>query len=554
MSENRYKDVSSNPYHKRYEDSKRNFIDPRDTAEFKDQFSWTRDKMSSQEIPDEKKIRCRVKRSSSNLHYSRPNIPIRDIVPCRDGQEGSEISPETTRYRPTHSSNTPTEDDQAQYDLNDIELPAMCEDHPDSKLLYLAQTNDDEILCCVYCALEQKQADPHCNVIEIRQYLNDLVNKSKEVLENCPPKVNTRDTSSISAQIMSENDKEIVRIKEYYDKVIDALVQERDEKIHDMNKLITKNVELVSNSIETTDAEKVANFEGELQKVISGVKETGIHIKELQKIRYDFEEVVMGVQKDQPQFDSDETVEKYEFVMLGSDALKDLAHKLASFKVREVPLSYYENGVDMGGYSIVKTRNKDSFRKEVIPSLKNSHDDRRCHKERKRAASIGNFSKNSKTSSRTSKKTKIIMKDKLMSEGQVMPVENIPDACRSYMRDSANGPSQYNTIDREDNKRSKSIESTAFRDVGNIYMSQEHRSSNKESNTKEYIPKYMEMYDQKIISPNQVIYDFKGYHDTSAKMHRVSMQDVNTENLSYSSKSKQMNRRQKTKFSKNSRY
>lgn len=59
-----------------------------------------------------------------------------------------EGSPETTRYRPSQSSPQSSKDEgYPQYDLSEIELPAYCNDHPDSKLLYLTQNGDDEILC-----------------------------------------------------------------------------------------------------------------------------------------------------------------------------------------------------------------------------------------------------------------------------------------------------------------------------------------------------------------------------------------------------------------------
>jgi hypothetical protein len=119
----------------------------------------------------------REKRSSSIVHKPEAR---EEIAPFRQPRV-EEVNLETTRYRPTNSTqNSPTEEDLPHYDLNEIELPAYCKDHPDSKLLYLTQTEDDEILCCVYCALEQKQKDPHCNVMEIKDYLYSLIDKSKQ--------------------------------------------------------------------------------------------------------------------------------------------------------------------------------------------------------------------------------------------------------------------------------------------------------------------------------------------------------------------------------------
>ena len=149
----------------------------------------------------------------------------------------------------------------------------------------------------MYCALEQKQNDPNCNVMEIKDYLNNLIMKTKEharKIHYSAGSVGTSRTNSICSQIISENDKEISRIKEYYTKVIEALTMERDEKIQEIGELTTKNIKIVNKIENYGTEEKVNNFEQELLKVISGVKETGIHIKELQKIRYDFDEVIIG--------------------------------------------------------------------------------------------------------------------------------------------------------------------------------------------------------------------------------------------------------------------
>lgn len=132
--------------------------------------------------------------------------------------------------------------------------------------------------------------------MEIKDYLNDLILKTKDYSRKSNSGTYSQisnKTNSVCSQIISENDKEISRIKEYYSQVIEALTMERDEKIQEIGELTTKNIEIV-NRIEDTDTEeKVHNFEQELLKVISGVKETGIHIKELQKIRFDFDEVLI---------------------------------------------------------------------------------------------------------------------------------------------------------------------------------------------------------------------------------------------------------------------
>jgi hypothetical protein len=255
--------------------------------------------------------------------------------------------------------------------------------------------------------------------MEVQKYLGQMLDQASS------PKVSHRDLSSICAQVMSESDKEIVKVREYYDKVIEALIQERDEKISEIGRVNNLNIDFITQLTQGEEREKAQNFRSELEKVISGVKETGIHIKELQKIRYDFEEVILGRKSGQHKFDDSETIQKYEFVMLGSDSLKELAQRLGNFNIKEIPLSFYETGVDTGGYTS-KTRNRNAFKEDDAPTFGNSLDNKgRREKEKRRPASIGNFRKHSKNSSRGSKKTKLLMKDKFMSDMKD-PIDPIP--------------------------------------------------------------------------------------------------------------------------------
>lgn len=333
--------------------------------------------------------------------------------------------------------------------------------------------------------------------------------------------------------------------------MIEALVQDRDTKIQEIGLLTNKNIEIV-NSIDTAvDYDKIKNFESELKKVISGVKETGIHIKELQKIRYDFEEVVMGNDALDGRQMQDETVERYEFVMLGSDSLKELARKLGSFKVREIPLSFYETGVDTGGYMYKKSHNKELFRKDNVPTFGKGLDERKSTKEKKRSTSISHFKKHARNSNRENKKTKLIMSDMLVNDREGNPIEPIPPSCVSYIKDSGKRSKQYSTIDKED-KRSKSIETTAFRDVANTYLNKEYKNVSREHFMKEYKPKYMNYQDPGAGSPVNIIYDSSSFKDMNARMHMTSMQHLNSED--FQNKLLHEPKRPKMKFGKSTQY
>lgn len=126
--------------------------------------------------------------------------------------------------------------------------------------------------------------------------------------------------------------------------------------------------------------------------VIEGVRETGIHVKELQKIKYDFDNIVMS-KAEHPsnmhknRMDS-EVIEKYEFVMLGQDALKELARKLGSFRVIEKPLSSYEVFENTQNYHSVGL--KDSYRKDSMPTFGIGMDTRRKGSKDKKRASPNN--------------------------------------------------------------------------------------------------------------------------------------------------------------------
>ena len=176
-----------------------------------------------------------LKNEKRSCSINNGRIQRNDVVTFR--QDFKEISPTSVIYNQRYrTGSTQARTTNWGYNTNDVVLPAFCADHPDSKLLYLIQTDDGEILGWVYCALEQKQTDPHSKVIEIKEYLSGLVKRSQEILIT-QSSSNKHDTNEICAQIISENDREISLIRQYYNQVIEALTKERDEKINEIGKL-----------------------------------------------------------------------------------------------------------------------------------------------------------------------------------------------------------------------------------------------------------------------------------------------------------------------------
>ncbi|CAI2387580.1 unnamed protein product [Moneuplotes crassus] len=513
------KEVNSHPYHKSYEESKRNFVSSKTTAKFPDAFESSLDSIKLQNIEYQNKD---LKMERGYERRSRPeevdDMKSYNIPPAEEG------SPETTRYRPSQSSPQSSKDEgYPQYDLSEIELPAYCNDHPDSKLLYLTQDGDDEILCCVYCALEQKQKYPNCNVIEISDYLQDLIKKTKEVCAK--PSGSSHETNSVCSQIISENDKEISRIKEYYSKVMEALALERDEKIKEIGKVTNKNISKANSTDSPSLNEKVKNFENELLKVISGVKETGIHIKELQKIRYDYDEVLSDTEQESTMPESDQIIEKYEFVMLSSEALQELANKLGHFRIREVKLSDYDKLYKNPQY-YSNTRNNEIIQRDEVPTFGMSNEITGLAKERKRVVTSGviprkDYDRDDSNPLKVIESSTNLMRNSNFQKNAQRNIhkENfgnidpIPPSAVSYFQNSSQNFDKYNQSKNEE-KRSKSIEGTSFRE----------RDSGIESGMYKYNdenaippPTYKDLYSTGAGSPVNILYNGGSFRNTDVR-------------------------------------
>ena len=117
------------------------------------------------------------------------------------------------------------------YDMSEIELPAYCKTHPDGKLLYIITPERKESeLGCVYCVLEINQKNLRYSIVEVRQKLEEYIDHTSQLL-NKTNKGGYGDVESIITKINTCKDREIARIREYYDKVMDALAIERDKYI-----------------------------------------------------------------------------------------------------------------------------------------------------------------------------------------------------------------------------------------------------------------------------------------------------------------------------------
>lgn len=119
----------------------------------------------------------------------------------------------------------------------------------------------------------------------------------------------------------------------------------------------------------------------------------------------------------------------------------------------------------------------------------------------------------------------------------------------SYIKESAKTSSQYNTIDKDDPKRSKSIENV-FRDVGNMYMNQDHRSFINRPIKGDLKSMYKEPMESAFSPSSEMFNDGKAFHENFNRLHRISMQENEEENHGFTSQSKHKHRRSKMKFSK----
>lgn len=177
----------------------------------------------------------------------------------------------------------------ANYDMSEIELPAYCNTHPDGKLLYIITPEGHESeLGCAHCALNLNKASSRCSIIEVKQKLEDYIGHASQLLFANKTQSNKVDPQLVN-KINISKDKEIAMIRQYYDMVMNALAEERDKQIQEVVQTADQNIQILSSSVTSQNKSgkgskidiKLNNFCVELGKVVEGVDDTGIHIKEL---------------------------------------------------------------------------------------------------------------------------------------------------------------------------------------------------------------------------------------------------------------------------------
>ena len=92
----------------------------------------------------------------------------------------------------------------------------------------------------MYCALEINQQNLRCTVIEVKQKLDDYINHAQKLLYS--NKNNGRIDPNLASRINTCKDKEIAMVNQYYDRVIEALIEERDKHISEIIALSERNL------------------------------------------------------------------------------------------------------------------------------------------------------------------------------------------------------------------------------------------------------------------------------------------------------------------------
>ena len=236
------------------------------------------------------------------------------------------------------------------YDMSEIELPAYCKTHPDGKLLYIITPEGKESeLGWVYCVIEINQKKLRHRVVEVKQKLSEYIEHTSKLIG-----VGSKESMRIDEQIVEKinncKESEINKIREHYDKIIEALVMERDKWISQIDSIAEENISLISNSLSTSKQSKpskydtkLKNFGIELGKVLEGVDETGIHIKELWKINQDYNDVVYRKSneiKNSRMNNGISTLKGIDLFIPSDAELNSLTSKICQMQAVEIPFSH----------------------------------------------------------------------------------------------------------------------------------------------------------------------------------------------------------------------
>lgn len=132
---------------------------------------------------------------------------------------------------------------------------------------------------------------------------------------------------------------------------MDALALERDNYISQIVSISEDNIENLLSSNGTAKSKKsskndmkLKNFGVELRKVLEGVDETGIHIKELWKINQDYNDVVSNKLNEINNVHGNKEssyLRICEFQIANESELKALASKVGQIQVKEIPLTEF---------------------------------------------------------------------------------------------------------------------------------------------------------------------------------------------------------------------
>ena len=239
------------------------------------------------------------------------------------------------------------------YDMTEIELPAYCKKHPDNKLLYIITPHGAEgesELGCVNCAHEATQKKDQYTVVEVKQKLGEYINHTSELLRN-KPRAHNQQKDEIINKIGICKDREVAMIRQYYDKMMEALAYERDRHISQITQVAEDNIQQLSRGTYHVNGHKqnkndikLKNFGIELGKVLDGVEETGIHIKELWKINQDYNDVIRNKLNEcrGGQFSShQQPLNSFEFHIADENRLRELAQRAGQVITKQVGLEYF---------------------------------------------------------------------------------------------------------------------------------------------------------------------------------------------------------------------
>jgi hypothetical protein len=236
------------------------------------------------------------------------------------------------------------------YDMSEIELPAYCKNHTDSKLLYIITPDGQESeLGCKNCAMSVNQQKFKCSIIEVKDKLDDYIDNADKLLRSESGQGQDQVDPSMINKINACKDKEIAIIRQYYERVMDALKQERDNHIAEVEAITDQNSQTFSQSVGAVWGKKpkvdikLNNFCIELGKVVEGVDETGIHIKELWKINQDYKDVVSQKFKDlqKPSQPKSGSMKSFEFQPAHEDILRNLAKRIGKVAIQNVSSDYF---------------------------------------------------------------------------------------------------------------------------------------------------------------------------------------------------------------------